>query len=230
VQTFAKFDEVYIPALALTKQEKAKPSKAAFAKLMDRWRKIRPEIADAMDSDAKWPQDVLAIDVAIRSSGRQIKAGQFAEAHETLEVIRDLMLEARRRNNISYALDSLSDFHLTMEEIVKPAMKMTPETLTDEEIKRLQAACRIADKKWKAAEATEFDLGVFGIDRSEASRLGQFIKGERQAIADLQAALQENDKQKIIESARGLKPPFAKTYMFFGDFPQPANPGGNSEN
>ena len=41
VQVFAEFDEVYIPALALTKQEKADPSRAAFRRLSERWQKTR---------------------------------------------------------------------------------------------------------------------------------------------------------------------------------------------
>jgi hypothetical protein len=101
-----------------------------------------------------------AVDKAIQTSGHLINSGRFAEAHETLEVIRDLMLEARRRNNISYPLDSLSDFHTTMEEIVKPAMKMTPENITDKEIVRLRASCQVADEKWRIAETSEFDLGM----------------------------------------------------------------------
>jgi hypothetical protein len=154
-------------------------------------------------------------------SVRQVQKDQFVEAHETLEVIRDLMMNARRRQDISYPLDALSDFDTTMEEIVKPALKLTPETVTDKDIEQLRALCVVADEKWKVAEASEFDLNLFGFEPSAAGRLQKLIEQERQAIGSLQAALNGKDKQGVIKAALGLKPPFAKTYMFFGDFPQP---------
>jgi hypothetical protein len=226
-QSFARFDQAYIPALALTKQEKADPSRAALRRLARRWEQLRPILADAMAEDSKWPKELETIDQAIRDAARQVHDGQIVEAHETLEVIRDLMMQARRRQNISYPLDALSDFHTVMEEIVKPAMKYTPDSITDEEIKRLDTLCRVADEKWTVAEGTEFDMNLFGLDPSRARSLRNFIGEERRAISNLHNALKKQDKQKIIKTARGLKPPFAKTYMFFGDFPQPAGPAGN---
>ena len=93
--------------------------------------------------------ELKTIHEAVTTARQQVQQGEFTEAHETLEVIRDLMMQARRRQDISYPLDALSDFHTTMEEIVKPAMKLTPENVTDEDIERLHRLCGVADEKWK---------------------------------------------------------------------------------
>jgi hypothetical protein len=216
---FAQFDRVYIPALALTKQEKAAPSQMAIGRLTQRWLQLRPRIEKSLASDEKWPSSVTEIDVAIATSARQIREGQLAEAHETLEVIRNLMMEARQRQEFPYPLDALSEFHTTMEEIVKPAMKYTPGTITDQDIERLRTLSVVADKQWVVVEATKFDLNLFGIDLSKAAQLKEFLVQERKAIDDLKNALNQEDVATIIQRARGLKPPFARAYMFFGDFP-----------
>lgn len=223
-RTFAQFDEVYIPALALTNQGKANPSRLAFRRFSELWTKIRPEILQTLASDPAWKREMEKVDEIVQVAGRQIKAGQLAEAHETLEPIRDLMMEARRRQGVVYPIDSLSDFHATMEAIVKPAMQWTPEKVSSEELARLRELVVEADTKWTVAERTDFNLQDFGIEPSEAKQLRQLIDGERQAIAALQSAISSGDKPKIIQAARGLKPPFAKTYMFFGDFPEPRQP------
>jgi hypothetical protein len=224
LQTFAKFDEVYIPALALTKQEQAKPSRAAYRRLAERWKQVQPALTEALAGDAKWAGELKSIDEIMQVSGRQIKAGQFAEAHETLEAVRDLMMEARRRQGVHYPLDSLSDFHSTMEEIVKPAMLWTPAKVSKDDLASLPELVAVADEKWSVAENTDFNLDDFQIGQAKAKQLRPLIAQVRKAIGELQAALEAQDKQAIIQAARGLKPPFAKTYMFFGDFPKPANP------
>lgn len=224
LQTFARFDEVYIPALALTKQEQAKPSRAAFRKLAERWKQIQPALAETLAGDEKWMGELAAIDEIMQVSGRQIQAGQFAEAHETLEAVRDLMMEARRRQGVMYPLDSLSDFHSTMEDIVKPAMLWTPAKLSSEDLAGLRELVAVADEKWRVAENTKFNLDDFQIDQAKAQQLRPLIAQVRRAISELEDALEAGDKQAIIQAARGLKPPFAKTYMFFGDFPTPPKP------
>ena len=221
-QVFAKFDEVYIPALALTNQEKAKPSAAAFKKLNQRWQQLQPELKQAIAADSRWPEELQQVDEAINAAAELVKQGQLKQAHERLEMIRDLMMEARRRQAISYPLDTLSDFHAAMEDIVKPATKLTPDKVDDKYIGQLKELCARADEKWKTVEAVEFNFAEFGIDAAEATRLSEFIQSEREAINTLQAALKGDDRAALLAAAKGLKPPFAKAYMFFGDFPEPA--------
>ena len=216
-QTFALFDRAYIPALALTQQEKDS-STTAMNRLAERWRQLRSELEQAI-ADDEWLGDISTIDEAIIRAEQQVADGELGEAHESLEVIRDLMMRARRRNGIAYALDTLSDFHSTMEGIVKPAMKFTPHSVSEQNIETLRGLSLVAEDKWEVVESTEFDLPLFGREASDSPKLSQHIADERQAINELQTALAKGDVTEIIAAARRIKPPFAQSYMFFGDFP-----------
>ena len=64
---------------------------------------------------------------------------------------------ARRRNDFDYPLDALSDFHSTMEQIVKPAMKMVADDLSSSKLEKLHQLWTEADRKWAVVERTSFD-------------------------------------------------------------------------
>jgi hypothetical protein len=222
---FAEFDMVYIPALALTKQEKPGPSRQAMQRLNSRWSTAYPELGSAMPG-ATWQNELKTIDAAIAKATEQVQQEQYAAAHETLEAIRDLMMNARRREGVSYPLDTLSDFHITMEEIVKPAMDLTPPDLNESVVANLRILCDEADGKWQEAEAAEFDLTLYGLKPEAAETARQHIANVRAAINKLSDALAGDDPKATIQAARGLKPPFAQAYMFFGDFPTPPPSAG----
>ena len=48
-------------------------------------------------------------------------------------------------------------------------------------------------------------------------------KSSSACLAQALMSLLHNDKETILTAARGLKTPFAKVYMFFGDFQIPAS-------
>ena len=119
----AELDRVYIPALALTNQQKQKPSEAAIARLIAE----APAIADnAAAVLGHRPERWSTIGDAIEKAQQLVAEGELMEAHETLEPIRDQLLEERKGLALPYPVDLLNEYHVVMEEIVKPATKATP--------------------------------------------------------------------------------------------------------
>ena len=217
---FVEFDQVYIPALALTNQKKP-TAHQALARLSKSWdEKLVGQFHRLFSNDSLWPRDVSHVAQCIALSEAQLKAGESMKAHEELEPIRDLLTEARHRNHVAYPLDSLSRFHATMEGIVKPAMKLEPNTLTNEKIAEFANLAERAEQEWKVVEQAPYDLDVFDKTAAQQAKFPAMLKAEGKAIQQLRTALRSGAKPEIIKSARGLKPPFAKVYMFFGDFPK----------
>lgn len=220
---FVEFDRTYIPALALTNQMKPSAAKAV-ARLSKSWDiRFVEHFHKMFEGDSKWPRDVSRIAQCIAVAQAELKSGESLKAHEELEPIRDVPMEARRRNKVEYPLDSLSQFHATMEAIVKPAMRLDAASIDREQIARFVKLAQQAEQDWSMVEQAEFDLAIFGKTEQQQKQFPSMLRAEREAIRRLHDALNKNDAEAILKAARGLKPPFAKVYMFFGDFPKPAD-------
>lgn len=226
--SFAEFDRVYIPALALTNQMQQEAAARALDRLSKSWdARFAQQFHEMFMDDAEWHRDTSRLAQCIALAQSELKAGKLLKAHEQLEPIRDLLMDARRRNQVEYPLDTLSQFHATMEAIVKPAMRLDADTIDDAQIKRIAVLSTQALQEWELVEDAEFNLAMFDKDEAEQKQFPGMLNAEHAAIVRLQQALSTKDSHSIITAARGLKPPFAKIYMFFGDFQiiPHANPG-----
>ncbi|MCA9083297.1 MAG: DsrE family protein [Planctomycetaceae bacterium] len=214
LNSFADFDRVYIPALALTNQEKPVEAKAAMARFSKRWNGLRSMLGECRED---WSESLTAVDTAITKAELLIAEGELKQAHEALEVIRDIFMKLRSENNIQYPLDSLNQFHATMEQIVKPAMSMTPDAVDPNVRARFVMLAKQAAEEWKTVEQTEFDAELFLLKGDRVEKLQQLIAAESQRIQALQTAV-EAEAPQLLKAASELKPAFAAVYMFFGDF------------
>ncbi len=219
---FVEFDRIYIPALALSNQQQPDAAKKALERLSKSWdTRFVEHFHEMFPSDSAWPRDVSRLAQGIALAEAQLESGELLKAHEELEPIREILMEARRRNKVDYPLDSLSQFHATMEAVVKPAMKLDAASIDETQLREFARLANQAEQEWQLVEKTAFNLVDFGKSDEQQKQFPAMLRAERKAIRTLQAALAANDKESIVAAARGLKPPFAKTYMFFGDFPQP---------
>lgn len=217
---FIEFDRVYIPALALTNQGKP-AAQQALRRLRRSWNsRFVMHFHQMYQKDLEWSEDISRMAQCLGRAETKLVSGESTKAHEALEPIREILMEARLRNDVDYPLDLLSQFHATMETIVKPAMGMDAASLDRNQIVKFTKRCQQADKEWHLVEKAKFNLTVFGKSEQEQRHFPAMLKAEREAIRRLDAALVAENKEAIIKAARGLKPPFAKVYMFFGDFPK----------
>jgi hypothetical protein len=214
----AEFDRVYIPALALTNQQRQQPSIAALARLREQapeiTRKVMAVFGLQPSDSARWP----TVKTAIEAADKLAREGRLADAHETLEPIRDLLAEDRKRLGLEYPVDKLNEFHAVMEMIVKPAVKATPEGVDQKFLGRLRESAVEASALWARVEQTSFRVPYLQLTAQEQQVLEKSIAAERAALSRLNRALRDGDRAAILQAARAIKPPFAKTYMTIGDF------------
>ena len=150
------------------------------------------------------------------------KSTSFAGDLKKWAEIMDAYTNGGHAYHATMPTDALVKFHATMEAIVKPTMQMAPESLNASQMERLSNLAAQAEEEWQHVEAAEFDLALFGKSEAEQAQFASLLAAERDAISRLVAAIQKNDKAAVIKAGKGLKPPFAKVYMYFGDFPQQA--------
>lgn len=217
---FANFDRAYVPALALTKMGTPEASRKAMAKLKERWREFYAKCHKAMPKDSQWQKDFDQVSRAISEAAKHLAEGEQLEAHESLEAIRELLLESRRRNGLDYYLDHLTEFHATMEEIVLAVKVEKPSDLQEDTIKSIRGLTRKAIEQWERVKSATFQRQRFGFSDQKMTQREQLLKAETQALKQLADALDEDDKARIISTGTAIKPIFAKSFMLFGDFPK----------
>jgi hypothetical protein len=210
-------DRAYIPALAVTSQGTLEESQRAMALLNKQWAEFKGKHANR-PQDKQWQADLTKIDGMIAEANKIVAGGKdLVKAHEVLEGVRFTMLEARTRAQMPYFLDALTNYHDPMEAIVLTAKDKTPANFGDGEIGLIKDSLADAEKRWAVVKQTRID-SEYGFSEAQRETLAKLIANESQALETLKKALAANDKAAVIKAAVAIKPPFAKTFMSFGDF------------
>jgi hypothetical protein len=171
------------------------------------------------DHDDDWLSNMDEIDQHIMAAAKIVNSGgDLAEAHEELEPVRVLMMEARERNQIEYFLDSLTRFHEPMETLALSVKGKNPEQLDDATVVNMRSVVDTATYLWKKVLETPLHPKVFGLDDDKVKQVRALEAKETDALENLRIRLSGNNKQEIIKAAKSIKPPFATLYLLFGDF------------
>jgi hypothetical protein len=222
LDSFAKLDRAYVPALALTKMGTAEASNKALGKLKQQWRVFNAKYADAVPNDDGWKKDFASVGTAISEAADHLANGRQLDAHESLEAIREILLETRRRNGMDYYLDRLTEFHTTMEEIVLAVKVEQPMDLTQDKIEKIRQLTGKAVAQWDEVKSSPFQPQRFGFNEEKMAKRKQLLQAETAALEKLEQALAAKDKAQIVATGMAIKPLFAQSFMLFGTFPNPA--------
>lgn len=137
----------------------------------------------------------------------EIERNQLTEAHETLEEVRDIMADLRRRNQVIVFSDHMNAYHAEMEHVLDDGEKM------------LAAPNGLLELTAKAG-ALDYLAGRL---KSEApaslQKNDEFIamhKALEKSVADLKAALFAQESVKVKEAIGKLKQPYSKLFIKFG--------------
>jgi hypothetical protein len=218
---FAAFDRAYVPALALTKRGTLPQCRPAMGRLKVAWQELSDKHADSVPSDPTWKTDFGQVAQLIEQAEQRLAEDDQQEAHEQLEGVRELLMKARRRNGIDYYLDYLTIFHDTMEKIVMPATAKAEKgdrQLSPAELAEMRSLLQQANQEWQTVTQTALPTGLFPVESAAARKM---IQAEQRALRALEDALNHGDEKSIISAAQAIKPPFARLFMAFGDFPGP---------
>ena len=179
---FARFDRAYVPALALTKMGTHEASQKALERLNREWRKFSTAHRRAMPSDKLWRVDFDRVGDAIADAEKQLKDGEKLDAHESLEAVREIFLESRRRNGLTYYLDYLTEFHTTMEEIVLAVKVDNPRDLEPDSIAKIHKLTRTASQQWEHVKSAPFHQKRFVFGDEKSAQRKQFLQAETEVL------------------------------------------------
>jgi hypothetical protein len=218
---FARFDRAYVPALALTNFEKLAASHRAYEKLLPAFESLKEETGSAFPGDPQWKKDLQVIDSHLREAGMKLRAKELKAAHELLEPVRATLMAARQRHDVEYYLDGMTQFHDIMELIVKPssAALKKGEQLTEPRRQKLLKLIAEARQQWEIVQAQQLDRHRFEFSEERVEQLNVHIQDEFGALDRAEGAARTADNTATLQAMVAIKPPFARAFMLFGEFP-----------
>lgn len=137
----------------------------------------------------------------------EIEANQLAEAHETLEEVRDVMADLRRRNQVIVFSDHMNAYHAEMEHVLNEGEKLLAGPNG-----ALELAAKVGTLEYLAGRVkSEAPANLLKSDEFVAMH-----KALEKSVADVKAALFAKDSAKVKETLGKLKQPYSKMFIKFG--------------
>ncbi len=208
----AELRAVYAPyrnALFATNQKNAANSEKTveafargWAKLADKWRSAPPpQYVD----DPRFAETMDRIDALVAGARKQIAAGDFGEAHEALEKIRNELGALRQRNQVRSYSDLMNEYHVAMEHMTSQKAESGPAALA---VLRDRAAVLVfLAEKLASAQPPEAK------DRPDFAELTRAVVASAKA---LHAAAAAGDPAAVQAALGALKKPYAMLFVNFG--------------
>lgn len=159
-------------------------------------------------SDAEWTSTLTKIAKIAETSRKEITAGKLAEAHETLEAIRDELSNLRSRNHLVFFSDHVNSYHEVMENLLlsgyteKDINANTQRTISEQ----LAVLEFLAERIVKNAPD----------DYQSNKTYLKLQDGLQKSLNTLRGALNSGDSKALVKGIKGLKPAYAKLFAKFG--------------
>ncbi len=202
VPDMTDLDKAYIPALGLTGQVGDTPkSQLAMKKLVEAWKAFQARWINAPEFDDAWKGELAKIAGMVAEADALLVAHEATASHEALEGVRTTLLAARSRLGVPYYIDSLTEFHTVMEELL--GLGATSDAAVFQ--KDWDRAVALWQKAKPAADAPK------GAPEQWAALERLFAKGTQSLASGTQPSAADLGQ---------IKPLFTKTFFLFGDFPK----------
>lgn len=202
----------YRVALFQTNKNDPEASLKAASQFLQQWNSIIQHYADAppeiFAADTEWKATLAQIAEIAAKGKTEIEAGDLAEAHETLEAIRDELTELRQRNHVIVFSDHINSYHEVMEHLLEAGY--TPEKLDAAAVNRIRE--QLAVLEFLAVAIKENTPQEY---RSN-TQYQQLEQGLFSSLQVLRNTLENNLTGEIVPAIQNLKPPYAKLFLNFG--------------
>lgn len=201
----------YRAALFQTNAKAQAESERALREVRAAWQALRDRFGSAAPTpyagDTALAATLAEVAQVLDTADAQVRAGRLPEAHETLERVRDLLAELRRRNGVVVFSDHMNGYHEAMEHLLRDG----PALLKAEQgVLQLMARVGVLDH-----------LAARLLSEADASLRAQpgFAEGQAAvaaSVAQLRQALLAGDSAAAARAIAALKQPYSRLFLRFG--------------
>ena len=159
------------------------------------------------DRDKQLAQTFDAIDKAYAQASSEVDQGKLGKAHETLEEVRDLLSDLRRRNGVIVHSDHMNAYHTAMEDVVDDGLALLAKPNGQ---LRLMARVGVLDYLAK---------NLSGEAPAELKANAEFVdlaKGVTKSVAELETAALAGDEAAVKTAIGALKKAYSRLFLKFG--------------
>jgi len=201
----------YRTALFRTNSKAQLESEQAIAQAQQAWKAISERFAGKppapYDRDAEFAQSLAQVAAVYQRAAQQVGDRRLAEAHETLEQVRDLIAGLRRRNDVVVFSDHMNAYHAEMEHVLGQGQQAVGSSrdlmLLMGRVGTLEYLARRLRTEAPAALAREPEFPPL-LDAVEAS------------VAALRTAVLSQDGAAARAAIDKLKGPYSRMFLKFG--------------
>lgn len=202
----------YRKALFQTNKKDVEKSDKANEIFIQQWKLIKQTYAnkppEVFSSDLKWESTLSNIEEIAQKSDAEIKEGHLAEAHETLEAIRDELSDLRKRNSVIVFSDHINSYHAVMEKLLEAGY--SPDKIDAETIDQIRGQTAVLEYLATAIKEN-------APPRYRENQQYQMLEtGLTSSLEDLNKGLESKDPKTISKAINMLKPAYAKLFVNFG--------------
>jgi hypothetical protein len=212
IDLYQAFNDNYKQALLATHQRDKEKAWSELAGARVAWQMLVRQHYDAPPpeyrKDQLWKRDLTTIGSDISTAVTQAQAGDLAGAHKTLEPIRRIWLEIRKRNGVRWFGDQLTLFH----DVMEPAVQTAIAGVTDGNIASFERQLDTVSTSWR--NVLEFKYSPESEERRKL--LAEMLATETQALANLRAAAEARDYANLKRLAQAVQAGFLALYLAFG--------------
>lgn len=206
---------VYVPALFMTgsagkSAEAARRAQVAVQRLTQAWPALRQTLAALWRSDAAWQRSLTQVQTHIDHGMRHTERAAWAEAHEALEHVRDVLSQARRGKGLDFLPDRYTEFHAEMEALVAASSADGVDRVA------LRGRLTRALVVWQRITDTAIDPVREGLTPARHAQQAQAVAEESAALSLLSQALDGANDAVVRQRLGAIKPPFIRAYTAFG--------------
>jgi hypothetical protein len=201
----------YRSALFRTNSGEAAESAQAIDTARQKWTALRMRFEAGppapYDRDRTLARTFAEVDAVYARAAAEVRDRRLAQAHETLEAVRDLLGELRRRNGVVAWSDHVNAYHAEMEKVLLDGPKLLDGTGGITAL-ALQAGAleHLARRLDTEAPATLRAQPGFG----------EALLAVQASVDMLRSALLAQDAAAIRRAIAPLKPPFSRLFLRFG--------------
>ena len=204
----------YVPyraALFRTNSKAQAESEQAVAAARAQFRAIGQRYAAAppvpYDRDPEFAATLKKVDEVLAKAEAEVRDQQLAKAHETLEEVRDLLGELRRRSGVIVYSDHMNAYHEVMEHMLEDAPKLIGQsggmlTLAGQ-VGALDYLARRLKSEAPAALARDAEFGPL-------------VEAVLVSVKNLREAVVQQDAAAVRDALGKVKSPYSGLFLKFG--------------
>ena len=209
------FELPYKRALFATSQADSLTASQALQASIILWQEVSEAFVNTpsspLNQDKDWPKAADEIARALQLAQQQVAAGELHQAHETLEKVRIILMAVRERNQIPALMDRLTRFHGPMEALLLLAKDKSVQDLNNRTLQRMSDLL----PDLQAALQGVLDFRVQKLMQGNAEQFKQARANLKAAVRNFETALQQKDREQILQTLPKVKKAFVPLFMKF---------------